>query len=194
MSSESSSTQTYRIPGEPGIWVFLLGDMVIFTVCFGAFLVARAEDRELFSSSRHTLGLTIGLTNTVVLLVSSMLVVLGLGAIRVDARRVAARMFAAAAACGLLFAVLKIVEYSHLIGAGHGPEANSYYNYFFILTGMHLFHLLVGVAVLAALTAHARREVEFTGTRRVVFEAGACFWHLVDLLWMMLFPLLYLVG
>lgn len=80
-----------------------------------------------------------------------------------------------------------------LTAAGHGPGAGDFYLYYFILTGLHLFHVCVGIAVLAALRSQARRT-DLSSTRMAMIEGGACFWHLVDLLWIVLFPLLYLVS
>ncbi len=77
--------------------------------------------------------------------------------------------------------------------AGYGTGANHFYLYYFILTGLHLFHVCVGIAVLVFLLTQARRT-ELSETRMGVVEGGACFWHLVDLLWIVLFPLLYLVS
>jgi nitric oxide reductase NorE protein len=79
------------------------------------------------------------------------------------------------------------------VTAGHGLGANHFYLYYFILTGVHLFHVCVGMAVLTVLLA-ATRPPELSATRLAVVEGGACFWHLVDLLWIVLFPLLYLVA
>ena len=76
---------------------------------------------------------------------------------------------------------------------GHVPTQNNFYLYFFILTGLHLFHVLIGVAVLIVLLTQARHS-ELSATRMAFVEGGACFWHLVDLLWIVLFPLLYLVS
>lgn len=183
-----------RMPGEPGIWVMVFGDLAIFGLFFVTFLVAQAGDRAQFESARTSLDMTIGLVNTMVLLTSSLLVVLGVGAIRLGGRRTATRLFACSIGCGALFAVLKVAEYTHMVGAGHGPSAGEYYLYFFILTGLHLLHVLIGIGVLAFLVGKARRADELGAVRMPVVEAGACFWHLVDLLWMILFPLLYLVG
>jgi nitric oxide reductase NorE protein len=76
---------------------------------------------------------------------------------------------------------------------GHGVGANHFYLYYFILTGVHLVHVCVGIAVLTFLLTQTRRH-ELNGNRMAVIEGGACFWHLVDLLWIVLFPLLYLVA
>jgi nitric oxide reductase NorE protein len=184
---------TRRIPGEQGTWVFLLGDMLVFGAFFATFMVERSKDPELFDASRQTLHIGIGLTNTLVLLASSLCVVVAIGAIRAGARSIATNAVAAAMVCGLAFIGLKVFEYTSAVAAGHGAGANDFYLYYFILTGLHLFHVCVGLLVLMFLLTQARRT-ELSPTRMAVVEGGACFWHLVDLLWIVLFPLLYLVS
>jgi nitric oxide reductase NorE protein len=182
-----------RIPGETGTWVFLFGDMLVFGAFFATFMVERAKAPEVFDVSRKTLHLGVGLTNTLVLLTSSLLVVVALGALRSGASKIARSALLAALACGAIFVGLKVFEYHSLVTAGHGVGANHFYLYYFILTGVHLFHVCVGMAVLTVLLA-ATRPPELSATRLAVVEGGACFWHLVDLLWIVLFPLLYLVA
>lgn len=182
-----------RTPGEAGTWVFLFGDLIVFAAFFATFLHNRAQDPRLFDTSRQTLDLTIGLTNTLVLLASSLLVVTGVRAMRVESGRLARRFFALALVCGLAFMALKAVEYTAKVEAGHGPSQNSFYLYYFILTGLHLFHVLIGCGGLAFLISQAMRT-DLSPARTAAVESAACFWHLVDLLWIMLFPLLYLVS
>jgi nitric oxide reductase NorE protein len=181
------------VPGEPGVWVFLFGDMVVFGVFFATFMYQRAQAPELFDASRHTLSIGIGLTNTLVLQTSSLFVVTAVRAIRLSQRGAAQLMLAGALVCALIFVGLKAVEYTTKVAAGHVPTQNNFYLYFFILTGLHLFHVLIGVGVLVLLLTQARRST-LSATRMAVVEGGACFWHLVDLLWIMLFALLYLVS
>lgn len=188
-----TAVTTRRIPGEQGTWVFLFGDMLVFAVFFGTFLVERASAPEAFDAGRQTLHLGVGVLNTLVLLTSSLCVVAFLGALRASAPVVATRAIAAALGFGVLFVALKIYEYASLASAGHGPGAGDFYLYYFILTGLHLFHVCVGLAVLVLLMTQARRT-EFSETRLAMIEGGGCFWHLVDLLWIVLFPLLYLVS
>jgi nitric oxide reductase NorE protein len=88
---------------------------------------------------------------------------------------------------------LKVTEYVLLVGAGHTAGANHFYLYYFILTGLHLLHVCIGIVVLVLLLTQTRRT-ELSATRLAVIEGGGCFWHLVDLLWIVLFPLLYLVS
>jgi len=207
-----TSVATRRIPGEQGTWVFLFGDMLVFAVFFGTFLVERSTAPEIFDAGRATLHLNVGLLNTLVLLTSSLCVVAFLGALRTGQGAIAARAVGAAIGFGALFVALKIYEYVLLGLAGHGPGASDFYLYYFILTGLHLFHVCVGLAVLVLLLTQARRthlsafrtvaEAQGRGrqragpsdTRMALLEGGACFWHLVDLLWIVLFPLLYLVS
>jgi nitric oxide reductase NorE protein len=182
-----------RVPGENGTWVFLFGDMLVFGAFFATFMVERAKAPEIFDASRKTLHTGVGLTNTLVLLTSSLCVVIALGALRSGARHIARSAVLGAMVCGGIFVLLKVSEYHSLVTQGHGVGANHFYLYYFILTGMHLFHVCVGMAVLAFLLTQTRRY-DISATRMAVVEGAACFWHLVDLLWVVLFPLLYLVA
>ncbi|BBZ64522.1 cytochrome c oxidase subunit 3 [Mycolicibacterium monacense] len=193
MTATASSARARRIPGEAGTWVFLFGDMLVFGVFFGTFLVARAGDPELFERSRATLHIGIGLADTLVLLTSSLCVVVALGAVRAGAGALARRAVIAAIGLGVVFVGLKVSEYLSLGAAGHGPGANDFYLYYFILTGLHLFHVAIGLTVLAVVADQVRRP-PLTPGRTALVEGGACFWHLVDLLWIVLFALLYLVS
>lgn len=172
---------TRRVPGENGTWVFLFGDMLVFGTFFATFMVERAKASAIFDLSRKTLHIGVGLTNTLVLLMSSLCVVVALGALRSGARHIARSAVLAAMTCGGIFMLLKIFEYHSLVTAGHGVGANHFYLYYFILTGVHLFHVCVGMAVLAFLLTQTRRS-EISVTRMAVVEGGACFWHLVSTL------------
>ena len=185
--------QARRIPGESGTWVFLFGDMLVFGAFFVTFLVERAKEPDVFDAARTTLHLGVGVLNTLVLLTSSLFVVLALGATRTGARVLATRAVVAAMACGLMFIALKAFEYISLADAGHGPGANHFYLYYFILTGLHLFHVCLGLGTLAFMATQTRRAL-LTVTRTALVEGAACFWHLVDLLWIFLFAPLYLVS
>lgn len=196
MTVEAPSTTAAparRIPGESGTWVFLFGDMLVFGAFFATFMVERAKAPDVFDVARRTLHLGVGLANTLVLLTSSLFVVVALGALRSGERHSARSAVTAAMMCGGVFIALKVFEYHSLVVDGHGAGANHFYLYYFILTGVHLLHVCVGMAVLTFLLTQTRRH-ELSDNRIAVIEGGACFWHLVDLLWIVLFPLLYLVA
>ncbi|MCX2929980.1 cytochrome c oxidase subunit 3 family protein [Mycobacterium sp. CVI_P3] len=182
-----------HVPGEAGIWIFILGDMGIFAVLFATFLVYRSKDVALFDDSQQHLNTTFGLINTLLLLASSMLVVLAVSAVRKGTPRPAPLLIAGAIGCGLAFSVLKVVEYTGKIDAGITPQTNTFYMFYFLLTGLHWFHLLLGLAVLSYLLVSARRD-RHDARQLAWFEGGGCFWHMVDLLWIVLFPLIYLLN
>jgi nitric oxide reductase NorE protein len=95
-------------------------------------------------------------------------------------------------ACGLAFLVGKVVEYSHLASEGHSPADHDFYMYFVVLTGIHLMHLLVATGVVVVMhRAVGRAQITDRDVRTV--ESGGIFWHLVDLLWLVLFSLFYLL-
>lgn len=183
-----------HIPGEAGVWVFLFGDLGIFVIFFVSYLVERANETELFAASSRELGLTVGVVNTLVLLLSSLAVIAGVTRVRDGQGARAVRFFAGAMACGAVFVALKVYEYTHLATGGHGPDSNPFFTWYFILTGVHLLHVLIGVGVLALLISKSRATGAGQDKHLMVVESGACFWHLVDLLWMLIFPLLYLVA
>lgn len=161
-----TTATTRRVPGENGTWVFLFGDMLVFGMFFAAFMVERAKAPDIFDVSRKTLHIGVGLTNTLVLLTSSLCVVVTLGALRSGSGLIARSAVVAAMSCGGIFLLLKVFEYHSLVVAGHGAGANHFYLYYFILTGVHLFHVCVGMAALAfLLTQTRRRDISETGWR-----------------------------
>jgi nitric oxide reductase NorE protein len=184
--------KTKRIPGEEGVWIFILGDISVFAVFFTYFLVQRSKHVDLFDMSQATLNKNFGAINTVFLLISSLFVVMAIRAIRISRRMLAQRLIIGALVCGIAFIAVKVFEYHERIGAHQIPTTNGFYLLYFVLTGLHLFHLLVGLAVLTALFFLARKD-GLSKHQWAFFEGGACFWHMVDLLWLVLFPLIFLV-
>lgn len=180
-----------HLPGGEGVWVFVYADMAVFAVMFGCFMWDRHHALELFESSRQALNLNVGGINTLILLTSSMLVVLGVDALKYGRTHLAPTFFGLAAACGLAFIVSKVFEYSAKFEAGIGLQTNDFFMYYFIMTGIHLGHVVVGTGIVAVLALKSRSERP--GGNMAIYEGGATYWHMVDLLWVCLFPLLYIV-
>jgi len=180
------------LPGVQGLWVFVIADMSVFGMLFVLFMVGRHGSPELFEASRHTLNPNIGGINTVILLTSSWAIARAVSAAAHDRLRELPYFIAGAFLCGVTFAVLKIVEYSVKLNDNISLVSNEFYMYYYTITGIHLVHVVVGSVILAVLWIKARGG-EFKSTNLVTLEAGATFWHMVDLLWIMLFTLLYLV-
>lgn len=187
----SSATRGRHLPGELGIWVFILGDMVLFGLFFGTFMFYRADSPELYARSQETLSYNFGAMNTLLLLASSWFVAMAVQHGKNQRVALVPLRLAAAFVCGLAFAVLKVVEYGEKIHAGITPATNDFFMFYFVLTGVHFFHLLIGMSVLAYLWNRCR-QTPWIPQNLVVLESGASFWHLIDLLWIVLFALLYL--
>jgi nitric oxide reductase NorE protein len=187
-----SESLTRRMPGETGIWVLVAGDLVVFSIFFIVLLVQRWGDRALFVESQHSLNQTIGALNTFLMLTSSLFVALGVGSIRSGARRRARYFIATAAALGLGFVLVKAYEWSERFSVGQTVGTNDFFMFYFMFTGIHLVHVVAGLIVLAILYMLSRRPSLDQGAVLLI-ESGGIFWHLVDLLWIILFALFYLV-
>ncbi|MEQ8838162.1 MAG: cytochrome c oxidase subunit 3 family protein [Lacipirellulaceae bacterium] len=183
-----------RLPGEVGIWIFIFGDLIIFSLFFGTFMFYRSQDPALFTSSQATLTQTLGVVNTVLMLTSSWFVAMAVSATRKGMTRVPSMLLMLAFACGLGFGLIKYVEYSAKFKMGIYPVTNDFYMYYFVFTGIHFFHVLIGMGILAFFTRYCFvRNGTFSDNDICNLECGALFWHVVDLLWIVLFALLYLV-
>lgn len=183
------------MPGESGIWLFIVGDMMVFSLFFVTFLYYRGQNVELFQTSQTHLNQTFGALNTCFMLTSSWLVATAVHAARKHPGKTTPICFLLALLCGLGFVVMKFFEYSEKINAGITLTTNDFYMYYYMFTGIHLMHVLIGMGVLLFMTKYtmAANSAGFDKKQLVIIESGASFWHVVDLLWIVLFGLLYLV-
>ena len=180
-----------HLPGEAGIWFFVAGDLLVFSLFFILLALGQAQQGALFDQSRARLDLALGLANTLLLLTGSWFVATGVERCR-ERSGSATRQFSLAILCALGFVADKALEWGHRIDAGITPATNDFFMYYFVFTGIHLFHVLIGIGVLLFLRSASQRAEMTPRTLRAI-EAGATFWHLVDLLWVALFALLYLI-
>jgi len=171
-----------RLPGNPMMWILILGELAVFGVFFVGFAMARALDPVTFDASQAHLDRTIGAANTLLLITSGWLAALGARA-EASGRNPRA-LLAGAALLGLMFLAVKAREYGAEIGAGLYPETNTFFTLYYLLTGFHALHVVMGVIVLG-IVAWLR------GLDNV--ETGCAFWHMVDLIWVILYPLVYLI-
>lgn len=187
---EDLQRQRNYLPGDSNMWVFVLGDMIIFAAYFIIFMVERTWHHALFLSSQQHLYQSIGLINTLVLLASSWCMARAVREVRSGAHQRALRLVVGAGLCGAAFIVLKIVEWSLEISNGYTLPKNDFFMWYFMLTGVHLFHVLMGLVILGVVW----RELKTPHLRRAsMLEAGATYWHMVDLLWIVLFALVYVM-
>ena len=188
--ADAPARRAPSLPGDAGMWVFVLGDMVIFGVYFVVFMVYRGHEQAVFLTSQRHLSLASGAVNTLVLLASSRFAALAVAAARAGDNRRAGRLIAWCGLCGIAFLLVKAHEWYSLVSAGLTVRRNNFYMFYYAFTGVHLFHVLMGLIVLGVMRAELRRPA---GRRTWLIEAGAIYWHMVDLLWIILFALLYLL-
>ncbi len=191
MTQTDSRPQTSpeHLPGDGHMWVMVLGDLVIFGGYFIVFMIYRAMHPDEFLRAQQHLDITIGVVNTVILLTSSWLVALAVLAARSGRPEAAIRLTYAGGFGGLMFMACKGYEWVVKIGAGH-TNSEMFYSFYYVLTGVHLIHVLIGLIALGVIV----RELRNPSRRRTsVVEASAVYWHMVDLLWVIIFGLLYVV-
>jgi len=188
--------QTDREPIVPkifsGLWVLLTLDLGIFMFYFLAFTIDRAGHEALCEQGRQSLNAWLAFINTLVLLTSSLFVVKAVDAARKRLPQIAERYLLRAIFCGVIFSVLKVSGYVGDAMAGHYITTDIFYGYYYAITGLHFCHLLLGLCVLTACFFKVRKGG--TDDKFIVWITSAgCFWHLVDMLWVMIFPLFYLL-
>ncbi len=199
---ESLEKQTHA--ARLGMWLFLATEILLFTALFAAYALYRFLFPEAFAEASRGLETWIGFVNTIILVTSSFTVATGLHfATKGDGRKTGLYFFVS-----VLFAVaflaLKAVEYSHHVHEGQLPGpyytyegltlpgAPMYFTLYFLITGLHAIHVIVGMTVLVVIGWLAWRG-RYTPAYHVPVELGALYWHLVDLIWIFVFPLIYLI-
>jgi nitric oxide reductase NorE protein len=188
----AGSTKPRRLPGVQGIWVFIGADSIIFAILFLSFMQDRLKNPSVFEASRHTLNMNLGGIDTLILLTSSWSVALAVQAMKRDVPEREPAFILGGALTGLMFVASKSFEYFQKFAHGITPGTNPFYMWYFTLTGIHLVHVLVGTSVLTYLWIRTRRDT-YNQLPKALPESVASYWHLVDLLWIVLFPLLYLM-
>jgi nitric oxide reductase NorE protein len=181
------------LPGTTGIWTFIFIDMLVFSALFLVFASERFRLVEEYARSQAVLNGTIGLVNTLILLTSSWVMISAVNAWRAGFDAAARFRFVGVIMLAAAFCVLKVLEYAEKASAGIGLVQNSFFTFYYIITGLHLLHVLG--AVIFICSTRARMYSGRADAPSVAFvENIGLFWHFVDTLWVFIFPLLYLVG
>lgn len=174
------------------IWLVILAELLTFGILFLSYAVTRARHLALFNASQRTLDLHAGVVNTLLLITGSWCVARAVQAVRADRAGPGARWLAGALLCGGAFLGLKLTEYAAKLHAGIDLSTNDFYMLYFMLTGFHFLHVVVGMILLAILLIKTL-QCRYGGSNCHALETGAAFWHMVDLLWIVLFPLVYVM-
>jgi cytochrome c oxidase subunit III len=188
-----------------GMWAFLLTEVMFFGGLFLGYTVYRSAYPQAFAEASHHLDVWLGSVNTAVLIASSLSMALAVHSAQTNGRRALIRFLLLTILLGLVFLGIKGTEYlhkfeEHLIPGANfvysGPHAHQvqlFFSFYFGMTGLHAFHMIVGIGLLAALVWQAGRG-RFSADYYAPVELIGLYWHFVDIVWIFLFPLLYLLG
>jgi heme/copper-type cytochrome/quinol oxidase subunit 3 len=177
--------------GKLGIWWFLSSEIITFGGLLGSYLVFRLAHPEWAEAADH-LSVLVATGNTLVLLTSSLTMVLAFAAADHQQRQAVPKWLGMTVVCGLLFLFIKALEWSGKISHGLVPSASGFWSFYYAMTGLHALHVLGGVVVNALLWLAALRGRQPTQSLVRRIEVAGLYWHFVDIVWIFLFPLLYL--
>ncbi|RLT95629.1 cytochrome c oxidase subunit 3 [Ketobacter sp.] len=179
-----------RVPGQAAMWFFVVGDLWIFTCYFACYAYDRAQEPMAFLQGQLSLSQDLGAFNTVLLLTSSLLVALCLKATRKQQHTQARQLLLMGGTLGVCFLLIKAAEWYVKIEAGLPVMSGQFFIYYFMFTGLHFMHVSLGLVILTLVYLELKKA---TAGNLAMVEAGAVYWHMVDLLWIIIFALLYLM-
>jgi len=185
-----------------GMWLFLFTELLLFGGLFLVYSIYRLKNAAAFATAGEELNVTIGAINTIILLTSSMTVAMSITAIQKNNKKLALGLILFTIVCALAFMVNKYFEWEHKIELGIYPGSDLlhtlpagqglFYLLYYFMTGLHAFHIIVGAIILIVVMFSISKD-KIRSDQFVFLENGALYWHLVDLIWIFLFPLFYLI-
>lgn len=188
--------------GKLGMWIFLFTELFLFGGLFLVYAIFRAKYSADFHHAAIELNTFIGTLNTVVLLVSSMTVAMSITAVQKNNPKLAIRLLLVTIVLALVFMVNKYFEWTHKIDLKIFPGTEVlknleqgellFFGLYYMMTGLHALHVIIGVTLLIVVSIRIKSG-RINSERYVLLENGGLYWHLVDLIWIFLFPLLYLI-
>jgi len=179
-------------PGDLALWIFILAELLVFALFFAAYAFTRANNVELFNTYQATLNTDAALINTLALITSSYFVMRAVAAIREDNSQQCIRWLVAALFMGFIFLGVKSAEYAHHYENGINMRTNLFYMFYFSLTFFHFMHVIMGMVILSAVAIKTKQGC-YSSKQHDGVESGASYWHMVDIVWLVLFPLIYIM-
>ena len=185
-----------ELPGDFGIWVVIYMELFTFAALYIGYAFARRAEVELFNESQLLLDQRSGFINTLVLITSSLFIVKAVHAIKEldhkEAIDIASKWLLAAMGMGLIFVMMKSIEFSDKFEQGINLSTNTFFMFYIILTVFHFMHVLLGLIILFVLYKKTKKG-GYSSQDHSGMLTGTSYWHLIDLLWIVLFPLVYII-
>ena len=197
-------TQQYE-SAKLGMWIFILTELLLFGGLFVAYTIFRVLNPDMFYNAHKQLDLALGTTNTIILITSSLTMALAVRSSQLNLRNRSILFLTSTIFLACLFLVIKYFEYSHKFHLGQlpgkyytftgvaGTNPHIFFSIYFAMTGLHAIHIIVGIVIIAVMLLKTYRN-NFSGEYYTPLELTGLYWHLVDLIWIYLFPLFYLIG
>ncbi len=194
MTTDTLNTNRNSIVYPPGgilIWIIIYLELITFGMAFAALAYYGSTEKNIFHTGSLLLNRPIATINTIFLLTSGFLVAQGVHFFKTQKIEKTIRLFSWAMLFGCGFIVLKLVEYYGKYQAGIGMDYSTFFMFYWLLTAFHWIHVLVGLVILFFLRRTLVKK-QLQASQEDI-EAGAAFWHMCDLIWLILFPILYLL-
>jgi cytochrome c oxidase subunit 3 len=195
-----------REAGSLGMWAFLLTEIMFFGGLFVCYAVYHKLYPEAFAEASRQLNVVLGATNTGILICSSLTMVLAVQSAQQGKRKATMVFLALTMILGSAFLGIKAFEYAHKFrehlfpgatfsfeGAAHAQEAQIFFSLYFVMTGLHALHMIIGIGLLGVLLVKTSRG-RFSEEYYAPVDLAGLYWHFVDIVWIFLFPLLYLIS
>ena len=186
------SNHLYYPPGGILIWLIVFVELITFMMALLTFVVNRSTNTAVFRESQLLLNPKIGIINTLFLVTAGYFMALSLRKLKQGDNVGSTQKISVSILFGLLFLALKSYEYFTKISLGIGLEYSDFFMYYWFLTGFHFIHVLAGLIILLVLMFHIKKGT-YSESNYEDVETGAVFWHMCDLIWLLLFPILYLL-
>ncbi len=170
------------------LWILIFLELLTFGISLFAMFWFAREESQVFINSVKSLNQNLGTLNTLILLTSGFFVAEAVGLFKEQKRLKSRNYLVLAILSGILFLLVKSLEYREKISLGISLQTNTFFTFYFLLTGFHFIHVLVGIFLLAGVTWKMKTSLSLED-----LEAAAAFWHMCDLIWLILFPSLYLI-
>ena len=191
VTQKIESKNIYYPPGGMLLWIIIFLELITFGMALIAMVYSGRLEPEVFHTSRLLLNPIYGTINTLFLLSSGFFMVVSLENLKAGEKEKSLRFLAATMLFGILFLVVKAIEYSVKLDAGLTLGYNTFFTFYWLLTLFHVIHVIVGLVILTSIYFGVKKEK--SGTTIEDVEASAAFWHMCDLIWLLLFPIIYLL-
>ena len=205
LAHQFEDVEQQREAASLGMWAFLVTEIMFFGGVFGAYAICRSMFPEAFAEASNKLNIILGATNTAVLICSSLTMAMAVRSAQLDKKKPLIVFLILTIVLGLAFLGIKAVEYSHKFhehlfpgdtfhfDGPHAPQAQIYFTFYFVMTGLHAVHMIIGIGIMLVLLLRARKG-RYSAEYNSPVEIAGLYWHFVDIVWIYLFPLLYLIA